>query len=97
RVDVVQRKCTKGLMQLVYVTAASSRLMLLGKDYSDAEAEEDPFQRTHKWRLVKEKFGSPLPNVDKEKALWVELKRLFKPDADDMLWKLQRYMHYPIT
>nr|GEU80647.1 hypothetical protein [Tanacetum cinerariifolium] len=35
--------------------------------------------------------------VDKEKALWVELKRLFEPDADDVLWKLQRYMHAPLT
>nr|GEV07135.1 putative ribonuclease H-like domain-containing protein [Tanacetum cinerariifolium] len=49
------------------------------------------------WRLVKEKFSLAVPNVDKEKALWVDLKRLFEPDADDLLWKLQRYMHYPIT
>nr|GEU85576.1 hypothetical protein [Tanacetum cinerariifolium] len=35
------------------------------------------------WSLVKEKFSSAVPNVDKEKALWVELKRLFEPDADD--------------
>ncbi|GKD79032.1 hypothetical protein Tco_1341653, partial [Tanacetum coccineum] len=26
---------------------------------------------------------------DKEKELWVELKRLFEPDSDDTLWKLQ--------
>ncbi|GKC40477.1 hypothetical protein Tco_1052861 [Tanacetum coccineum] len=26
----------------------------------------------------------------------VELKRLFKPDDDDSLWKLQRYMHDPL-
>nr|GEW55567.1 retrovirus-related Pol polyprotein from transposon TNT 1-94 [Tanacetum cinerariifolium] len=49
------------------------------------------------WNLVKEKFSSAVLRVDKEKALWVELKRSFEPDADDMLWKLQRYMHYPIT
>nr|GEU45631.1 hypothetical protein [Tanacetum cinerariifolium] len=49
------------------------------------------------WSLVKEKFSSVVPNVDKEKALWVELKRLFDPYAYDVLWKLQRYMHYPIT
>nr|GEV65765.1 hypothetical protein [Tanacetum cinerariifolium] len=42
------------------------------------------------WRLVKEKFSSTVPNVDKEKALWVELKILFEPDAEDVLWKLQR-------
>nr|GEW85575.1 ribonuclease H-like domain-containing protein [Tanacetum cinerariifolium] len=40
------------------------------------------------WNLVKEKFSSVVPSVDKEKALWVELKRLFEPDADDVLWKL---------
>nr|GEU55131.1 putative ribonuclease H-like domain-containing protein [Tanacetum cinerariifolium] len=49
------------------------------------------------WKLVKEKFSSTVPSKDKEKALWVELKRLFEPDADDVLWKLQRYMHAPLT
>nr|GEZ23284.1 hypothetical protein [Tanacetum cinerariifolium] len=49
------------------------------------------------WNLVKEKFSSAVPNEDKEKALWVELKRLFELDADDVLWKLQRYMHVPLT
>nr|GEW77989.1 putative nucleotidyltransferase, ribonuclease H [Tanacetum cinerariifolium] len=48
------------------------------------------------WRLVKQNFSLAVPTVNKEKALWVELKRLFKPDADDVIWKLQRYMHYPI-
>nr|GEW83518.1 uncharacterized mitochondrial protein AtMg00810-like [Tanacetum cinerariifolium] len=37
------------------------------------------------WNLVKEKFSSAVPSVDKEKDLWVELKRLFEPDADDVL------------
>nr|GEV08732.1 hypothetical protein [Tanacetum cinerariifolium] len=46
---------------------------------------------------VSEKFSSAVPSEDKEKALWVELKRLFEPDADDVLWKLQRYMHAPLT
>nr|GEV11715.1 hypothetical protein [Tanacetum cinerariifolium] len=49
------------------------------------------------WNLVKEKFNSAVPSEDKEKVLWVELKRLFEPDADDVLWKLQRYMHAPLT
>nr|GEU98895.1 copia protein [Tanacetum cinerariifolium] len=48
------------------------------------------------WRLVNERFSIAVPTVNKEKALWVELKRLFKLDADDVIWKLQRYMHYPI-
>ncbi|GKA91374.1 hypothetical protein Tco_0813244 [Tanacetum coccineum] len=47
--------------------------------------------------LVKKRFISTKPTVDKEKVLWVELKRLFEPDDDDAtLWKLQRYMHDPL-
>ncbi|GJW11734.1 hypothetical protein Tco_1577561 [Tanacetum coccineum] len=40
--------------------------------------------------LVKERFSTTEPTDDKEKELWVELKRLFEPDNDDTLWKLQR-------
>nr|GEZ68445.1 hypothetical protein [Tanacetum cinerariifolium] len=49
------------------------------------------------WSLVKEKFSTAVPTVDKEKALWVELTRLSEPNADDVFWKLQRYMHDPLT
>ncbi|GKD16236.1 hypothetical protein Tco_1205394 [Tanacetum coccineum] len=37
------------------------------------------------WSLVKEKFTSTKPTEDKEREIWVELKRLFKPDVDDEL------------
>ncbi|GKC19303.1 retrovirus-related pol polyprotein from transposon TNT 1-94, partial [Tanacetum coccineum] len=37
------------------------------------------------WDLVKERFSKTEPTNDKEKELWVELKRLFKPDNDDIL------------
>ncbi|GJX92905.1 hypothetical protein Tco_0347491 [Tanacetum coccineum] len=47
--------------------------------------------------LVKERFRSAEPTKDMERALWVELKRLFEPDKDDVLWKLQKYMHDPLT
>nr|GEX58952.1 hypothetical protein [Tanacetum cinerariifolium] len=33
---------------------------------------------------------------EKSKELWVELKRLYKPDSRDPLWDLQRYMHDPL-
>ncbi|GKD17722.1 hypothetical protein Tco_1206880 [Tanacetum coccineum] len=46
--------------------------------------------------LVKKKFSSTEPTINKEKVLWVELKRLFKPDDDDTLWKLHIYMHDPL-
>nr|GFB98851.1 hypothetical protein [Tanacetum cinerariifolium] len=49
------------------------------------------------WNLVKERFSLAEPSEDKERALWVELKRLFEPDANDVLWKLQRYMHASLT
>ncbi|GJV66094.1 hypothetical protein Tco_1476922 [Tanacetum coccineum] len=37
------------------------------------------------WDLVRERFSSTEPTDDKERALWVELKRLFEPDTDDLL------------
>ncbi|GJZ36301.1 hypothetical protein Tco_0582492 [Tanacetum coccineum] len=49
------------------------------------------------WDLVKERFSTTEPTYDKEKELWVELKRLFEPNKDDILWKLQRYMHDPLV
>ncbi|GJY89355.1 hypothetical protein Tco_0504551 [Tanacetum coccineum] len=36
------------------------------------------------WDLVKERFSTTKPIDDKEKELWVELKRLFEPDDDDI-------------
>ncbi|GJZ00520.1 hypothetical protein Tco_0517949 [Tanacetum coccineum] len=45
------------------------------------------------WSLVKEKFTSTEPTEDKEREIWVELKRLFEPDTDDELWKLQKHIH----
>ncbi|GKC95303.1 hypothetical protein Tco_1160745, partial [Tanacetum coccineum] len=33
------------------------------------------------------------PTEDKEIELWVELKRLFKPDVDDELWKSHKHIH----
>ncbi|GJR09088.1 hypothetical protein Tco_0791740 [Tanacetum coccineum] len=45
------------------------------------------------WSLVKEKFTSTEPTKDKERELSIELKRLFDPDTDDELWKLQKHIH----
>ncbi|GKF67461.1 hypothetical protein Tco_0197140 [Tanacetum coccineum] len=37
------------------------------------------------WKLIRvERFSSTEPTDDKERTLWVELKRLFEPDAHDM-------------
>ncbi|GJW52183.1 hypothetical protein Tco_0093534 [Tanacetum coccineum] len=48
------------------------------------------------WEIYTEgtrKFNSIEPTHDKERERWVELKRLFKPDTDDELWKFQKHIH----
>ncbi|GJV75591.1 hypothetical protein Tco_1507175 [Tanacetum coccineum] len=45
------------------------------------------------WIMVKEKFNSTEPTKDKEREIWVELKRLFEPDTNDELCKLQNHIH----
>ncbi|GKA76407.1 hypothetical protein Tco_0782868 [Tanacetum coccineum] len=45
------------------------------------------------WSLVQESFNTTKPTEDKEIEIWVELKRLFEPDADDELWKSQKHIH----
>ncbi|GJV19843.1 hypothetical protein Tco_1368863 [Tanacetum coccineum] len=37
------------------------------------------------WSLVHERFNSTEPSEDKERELWVELKRLLEPDDNDIL------------
>nr|GEY67694.1 hypothetical protein [Tanacetum cinerariifolium] len=47
--------------------------------------------------LVEELYIKALQVSDeKEKGLWVELKRIYEPDSRDPLWALQRYMHDPL-
>nr|GEW37943.1 hypothetical protein [Tanacetum cinerariifolium] len=42
--------------------------------------------------LVKERFSSSKLTDDKERVLWVELKRLFEPDDNYELWESQKYI-----
>nr|GEW92065.1 putative ribonuclease H-like domain-containing protein [Tanacetum cinerariifolium] len=49
------------------------------------------------WTLVKETLSIRQATSDKEKELWVELKRLFEPDVEDQLWTYtQALMHDPV-
>nr|GEZ30267.1 hypothetical protein [Tanacetum cinerariifolium] len=49
------------------------------------------------WTLVKETFSTKQATRDKEKELWIELKRLFEPDFKDQLWTHhQAFMHDPL-
>nr|GEX64580.1 hypothetical protein [Tanacetum cinerariifolium] len=49
------------------------------------------------WTLVKENLSTRQALSDKEKELWVELKRLFEPDFEDQLWTyIQALVHDPL-
>nr|GEV35129.1 RNA-directed DNA polymerase, eukaryota, reverse transcriptase zinc-binding domain protein [Tanacetum cinerariifolium] len=49
------------------------------------------------WNLVKETLSIRQASSDKEKELWVELKRLFEPDFEDQMWThTQALMHDPL-
>ncbi|GJZ93366.1 putative ribonuclease H-like domain-containing protein [Tanacetum coccineum] len=65
--------------------------------FADILKEFDRDDLVKLWDLVKKRFSITEPTYDKEKELWVELKRLFKPDNDDIIWNLQRYMHDPLV
>ncbi|GJV81116.1 uncharacterized mitochondrial protein-like protein [Tanacetum coccineum] len=64
-----------------------------GRVYVEALQKFDRDDLVKLWDLVKKRFSTTEPTDDKERELWVELKRLFEPDNNDILWKLQRYMH----
>ncbi|GJV32562.1 hypothetical protein Tco_1392962 [Tanacetum coccineum] len=45
---------------------------------------------------TRRRFSTTDLQMINEKGIMVELKRLFEPDNDDIMWKLQRYMHDPL-
>ncbi|GJU18590.1 hypothetical protein Tco_1146556 [Tanacetum coccineum] len=47
------------------------------------------------WSLVQERYNSSGLTEDKEIEVWVELKMLFEPYAENLL-ELQKYMHDPL-
>nr|GEX64577.1 hypothetical protein [Tanacetum cinerariifolium] len=52
---------------------------------------------TQLWTLVRETLSIRQATSNKEKELWVELKRLYKPDVEDQLWtQTQALMHDPM-
>ncbi|GJU41246.1 hypothetical protein Tco_1194203 [Tanacetum coccineum] len=78
-------------MEEVYVEALQVKYPIIDWDVYIEESRKY-------WKIIKvERFSSTDPTDDKERILWVKLKRLFEPDIDDILWKLQRYMHDPFT
>ena len=41
------------------------------------------------WSLVKERFRVQDPTEDKDKELWVQLKRIYEPDRGESMWRFQ--------
>ncbi|GJX53292.1 hypothetical protein Tco_0281661 [Tanacetum coccineum] len=84
--DEEEKELPKWISKMMIVSSQSEEVMLKYRD-----------DLVKLWDLVKEGFSRIEPIDDKKKELWVELKRLFEPDSDDTLWKLQRYMHDPLV
>nr|GEV98005.1 putative ribonuclease H-like domain-containing protein [Tanacetum cinerariifolium] len=77
----------KGMMQLVP----------LEEVYIEALQKFDRDDLHQLWTLVKETISTKQATRDKEKELWVELKRLFEPHFEDQLWTHhQAFMHDPL-
>ncbi|GJX43762.1 hypothetical protein Tco_0260438 [Tanacetum coccineum] len=71
----------------------SSKRQKIGEGLEPAEESKDELDDLVKlYSLVHERFNSTKPTEDKERELWVELKRLFEPNDDDILWKLKRHV-----
>nr|GEX88933.1 ribonuclease H-like domain-containing protein [Tanacetum cinerariifolium] len=83
----VSKEELKGMMQLVP----------LEEVYIEALQQFDREDLHQLWILVEETFSIKQPTSNKEKELWVELKRLFEPDSEDQLWTYdQAFMHDPL-
>nr|GFA97496.1 hypothetical protein [Tanacetum cinerariifolium] len=100
-----ERRCAEPTQEDALITGGIIDIWEeLGADKSTElgsnDTEEMQFDREdlHQlWILVKETFSIKQPTRDKEKELWVELKRQFEPDFEDQLWTYdQVFMHDPL-
>nr|GEY36121.1 hypothetical protein [Tanacetum cinerariifolium] len=75
----------------------SDKKIKTSKEVSEEDLKE-MMQLVHvEEALVKETLSIRQASSDKEKELWVELKRMFKPDFKDQLWThTQNLMHDPL-
>nr|GEY39811.1 ribonuclease H-like domain-containing protein [Tanacetum cinerariifolium] len=82
------------------------KFILISEDVSEEDLkgmiqlvplEEVYVEALQLWTLVKETLSIRQATKDKEKELWVELKRLFEPDFEYQLWTHnQAFMHDPL-
>nr|GEV03127.1 hypothetical protein [Tanacetum cinerariifolium] len=99
--EEVSREDLKEMMQLVPVEERNYwKIIRLGGStavyqfFVDMLKHFDREDLIQLWTLVKETLSIRQATSDKEKELWVELKRLFEPDVEDQLWThTQALMH----
>nr|GEV92047.1 hypothetical protein [Tanacetum cinerariifolium] len=89
----------KGMIQLVPLEEVYIKALQVKHPIIDREIHSEG--KREYWKIirlgVKETFRIKQSTRDKEKALWVELKRLFEPDSKDQLWTYhQAFMHDPL-
>nr|GEV87579.1 retrotransposon protein, putative, unclassified [Tanacetum cinerariifolium] len=96
----VSKEDLKEIMQLVPV---EEKIIRLGEHTSVYQLFVDMLKHFDRedlnllWTLVKETLNIKQASSDKEKELWVELKRLFDPDFKEQLWThTQALMHDPV-
>nr|GEV19969.1 retrovirus-related Pol polyprotein from transposon TNT 1-94 [Tanacetum cinerariifolium] len=71
------------------------QIMIDGLDRNNETVAKEDLNKL--WALVKETLNIRPTTSDKEKELWVELKRLYEPDVEDLLWThTQNMMHAPV-
>ncbi|GJT58691.1 hypothetical protein Tco_1002224 [Tanacetum coccineum] len=78
----------------MHVEALQTKYPLIGWEIHSEDTIK--YDLVKLWELIKERFNTTEPIDDKEGELWVELKRLFKPDTDELM-ELQSHMHDPLT
>nr|GEW38107.1 hypothetical protein [Tanacetum cinerariifolium] len=75
----------------------STKKIKTSEEVSEEDLKEMIEDLNQLWALVKETLSIRQASSDKEKELWVELKRLFKPEFEDQLWThTQALMHDPL-
>nr|GEV27220.1 copia protein [Tanacetum cinerariifolium] len=65
---------------------AMMKLVPVEEVYVEALQHFDREDLTQLWTLVRKTLSIRQATRDKEKELWVELKRLYEPDVEDQLW-----------
>nr|GEZ97187.1 hypothetical protein [Tanacetum cinerariifolium] len=80
----VSKEDLKGMMKLVPVEEVYVEALQVKHPIIDWEIHSEDLHQL--WALVKETLSIRQATKDKEKELWVELKRLFEPDSKDQLW-----------